>query len=97
MYVDYSARSVEVAFRDELTDWPKNHLNISTRIRRTDVDGRMTESDLKGIVSQYPEADFYVCGPLAYEEAVTEMLKQLEVPADRVHVETFIHAGGPDH
>ena len=97
LYVDYSARSVELAFRDELTGWPKNHLNISARIRRTDVDGRMTVSDLKSIVSQYPEADFYVCGPLAYEEAVTEMLKQLEVPADRVHVETFIHAGGPDH
>ena len=65
------------------------------KIRCTDVDGRLTESQLRQIIDEVPSADFYICGPSKYEETVTNMLEQSDVDGDRIHVERFIHAGGP--
>jgi len=95
LHIDYSVRSTEIAFGEELAAWPKDHPNISATIRRTDVDGRLTESQLHRIIDEFPNAEFYLCGPSAYEEGVTNMLRQSGVDADRIHVERFINAGGP--
>ena len=95
LYIDYSVRSAEIAFSDELVAWSKDYSSISTKIRCTDVDGRLTESQLRQIIDEVRSADFYICGPSKYEETVTNMLKQSGVDANRIHVEKFIHAGGP--
>ena len=56
---------------------------------------RLADADLLEILSSYPDADFYVCGPSIFEGAVQAMLQRANVAASRIHVERFAHAGGP--
>ena len=95
LYVDYSVRSSEIAFGDELAAWSKNNSNISIIIRRTDIDGRLTKSQFRQILNEFCGSEFYICGPSQYEEAMWDMLKQSDVDPGQIHVEKFVHAGGP--
>jgi ferredoxin-NADP reductase/CRP-like cAMP-binding protein len=95
LHIDYSVRSSEMAFSDELAVWPKQHSHITVCVRRTDVDGRLTEGDVAQILGRYRDAEFYICGPQRYEDAVTAILKNLNVAPAKIHVERFAHAGGP--
>lgn len=95
LYIDYSVRFKEVAFGEELAAWAVKYSNIATRIRYSDVDGRLTDQDLFSTIARYADAEFYLCGPPTYEDTVLYMLKRVGISTEHIHIERFIHAGGP--
>jgi nitric-oxide synthase len=97
LHIDYSVRSAETAFGDELAAWPAQHPQISVCVRRTDIDGRLTQEDVAQLLGRHPDAEFYICGPQRYEDGVTAILNDLKVDPAKIHVERFAHAGAPIH
>ncbi|MCA9528103.1 MAG: cyclic nucleotide-binding domain-containing protein, partial [Myxococcales bacterium] len=93
--VHQSGRAGEgFVFDEELTALAA--AGLITRVRRaTDVEGRLDEDEVAAVLASFPEADCFVCGPTSYLEQVGGYLWAQGVPADRVHVEVFEHAGGP--
>ena len=67
LHIDYSVRSPEeAAFGRELTEWPEQFPNIAVRTRLTARDGHLGDSELRGLLSRYPGAEVYICGPVRY-------------------------------
>ncbi len=96
MHIDYSIRHQEnSAFNEELATWPKNFSNISITTRLTSQTGHLNENNIQEILTLYPNADIFICGPKAFEETITETLNKLGISANKIHLERFIHAGSP--
>jgi ferredoxin-NADP reductase len=47
---------------------------------------------VENIVSQYPDADFYICGSKLYDEAIKFYLSSCGIKEERVHSEQFDNA-----
>jgi predicted ferric reductase len=53
---------------------------------------RLSKTDVENIVSQYPDADFYICGSKLYDEAIKFYLSSCGIKEERVHSEQFDNA-----
>jgi len=96
LHIDYSVRSPEeAAFGKELAEWPQQFPNISVRTRLTARDGHLGDSELRGLLSRYPGAEVYICGPVRYEEAMKAFLCGAAVPPEKIRLEQFAPAGAP--
>jgi len=88
------------AFRDWLNEAVRAHANVTRTVMYElvgpndragvdhDMEGRLTPAR----VEQYalvPDADYYICGPLAFMKAQREALVALGVAPERVHTEIF--------
>ena len=96
LYIDYSAQtSAQFAYHHELTDISKQRDNIHVNLRATrERDGSLQAEDVKQIVQNYPDANFYICGPKPFEKAVCTHLEATKVPSDKIQIEQFAPAGG---
>lgn len=96
LHIDYSiSQDDQMAFRDVLSDWPGHFSNIRTTIRITSKQGHIKEIDIYDLINQYPDAEFFICGPTAYENAVTSILNKIGIEKDKIILERFTNAGGP--
>ena len=68
---------------------------FSAKLRVTKEHGRLSADELAELARERPGADYYLCGPDAYLDAVSNLLRTAGVGEQRIHVEHFTHAGGP--
>lgn len=88
LYIDYTASFEEqLVYKEELEK--SENANIKVHFRVSRQQGRITEHDVQEIVRKYPDADFYICGPIGYEEAVTDYLINWGVAETQIYVEKF--------
>lgn len=96
VYVHYSIRqSEDIIFQEEISNWPKHFANISITLYLTSQKGHLTEVEINKVCNLYPEADIYICGPDSYQQFLVQILKKICIPENKIHLETFTHAGGP--
>jgi nitric-oxide synthase len=96
LHIDYSVRRrIDLAFHDELTDWPKRCPNVSVNVRVTSEQGRITEQDIRDLMSAHAGADAFICGPEAFESALRATLAKADMPPNKIFVEQFVNAGAP--
>lgn len=95
-YIDYSARNeVDFIFHKQLQDVSLNSENFTVHYRVTTRIGRLEEKALGALVERFPHANFYICGPKAYERSVAQALEKIGVEKGRVNIEAFNYSGGP--
>jgi len=96
----YSARTwEELVFRDELLSLQAHDPNFAVVIATTrgprrrpdDVDRRLDQSLLRGILTKWGHAPsgVYVCGSNVFVEAVTSGLVLEDIPPERIRTERF--------
>jgi ferredoxin-NADP reductase len=94
--VDYSARSeAEQTHAAELAALAAATPALTLCTRLTSSEGRLTGATLAAYVDRNPDAIFFVCGPEAFDQFVTETLRKLRVPQDRIRAERFTASGAP--
>ena len=59
------------------------------------VRGRLTAQKLAVLVPDLMEREVLVCGPTAFMEAVVAMVVDLGVPAERIHLESYVFGEKP--
>jgi ferredoxin-NADP reductase/CRP-like cAMP-binding protein len=95
LYIDYSvSERSHLAYIDELQSAADRHENIHLRVRVTREEGRISEGDVKHLAKEFPDADFYLCGPMPYLTSVKQLLRTNAVPEPKIHVEEFTPVGG---
>jgi ferredoxin-NADP reductase len=94
IYVDYSVSTEEqLAYADELQKMAAAQPNVHLNIRVTRKDGRITPDDVKSLIQKHPRADYYICGPEAYNHAIQDSLKAQAIPETRIFTEEFTAIG----
>ncbi len=95
LHLDYSAHNSEnLIFLDELMRIAEACLNFTIKTRVTKLEGRLTEIEIKQLTANFPDADFYICGPKGFEDIIIATLKSSGVPDARIKVELFVDSGG---
>ena len=93
----------EITFRSELEEWPKTHpfLKVDMTISHpeeakspwTGITGRVDEPLIRKLVENWKleigNCVFWVCGPPAMSDAMTEVLGKMGVRADKLRIEKF--------
>ena len=95
----------EIAFEQEFKGITKDNLLVNLRVterrsnenqiyqgndRRENIGkNRISEKEVEKVVSQYPDADFYICGSKPYDEAIKFHLNHSGVKEEKVHSEQF--------
>ncbi|NOR69749.1 MAG: cyclic nucleotide-binding domain-containing protein, partial [Methylomarinum sp.] len=67
----------------------RNDLYTGRERRESIGKNRISEKDVESIVTQYPDADFYICGSKPYDEAIKYYLNHCGVKEEKVHSEQF--------
>lgn len=98
IYIDYSASQVEqFILMDEFADIERKHKNVTINHRVTGVYGKVTEQEIRNIISSIEGCHVYICGPKGLEKLVTETFNQMNLEPERLHAEQFFHAGAPEN
>ena len=89
LYVEYSAtRQNQFIHQHEFNEFARQE-NISVNLRATRQQGRLNKDDVKKIVNNHKQADFFLCGPQAFELATHNFLLQSGVSAKKIYIESF--------
>ncbi|MHC4393707.1 MAG: cyclic nucleotide-binding domain-containing protein, partial [Planctomycetota bacterium] len=93
LHIDLSSSEPEtLAYLTKIAEQAKAQgLTVSTRL--TSEAGHVTREDVAAVARELPGAIFFICGPKGFQEHVEGLLRLLDVPADRVRVETFTPQG----
>lgn len=95
-HVDYSVHSAnDIIFKDEISDWQHEFSHISINMRITSLTGHIQEQEIHELLEKYPEADIYLCGPTAYMDSISAVLKKAGIAPNKIHTEKFTQAGEP--
>lgn len=87
IYANRDARSI--IFRHELEKLREAHEDRFTLVHRLDdADGPLTPADVAAYVRD-DGADFYICGPAPFMQAVRSGLQALPIPDGQVFMESF--------
>jgi ferredoxin-NADP reductase len=93
LHIDYSvSHEKQLAYENELREATKAS-NIQLRVRISSKEGRIRRSEVQWLQECYPDADFYICGPGAYQKTVESYLREAKVAPARIHVEAFTPLG----
>lgn len=88
MVIDWSVRTrAHAALGSDLDPSPVPNLDL--RIRVTETEPRLAETDVRAWVARFPSAVAFVCGPDGYQAAVRGWLVRAGLPDARIHVESF--------
>ncbi|MRG95369.1 nitric oxide synthase oxygenase [Polyangium spumosum] len=91
VHVDYSAHSPASApYADELHALAAACPNVTARIRFTEVWGRLGKDELASLVEAHPDAEWFLCGPIPYLRAMSQLLLEQGVLDTHLHIEEFI-------
>lgn len=95
VYANRDAQSV--IFRDELDELARRHEDRFELVHHLDSEaGFLGESRLRELVADWLDADFYVCGPTPFMDAIEKLLHQVDLRG-ALHIERFVSAVDPDH
>lgn len=96
LYVDYSVHNkTDQIFSDEMNQWSEHCPSIVLHLRITAQEGHLTSSIVASLSDRYPNADFFICGPRKYLQEVHSYLQQLNISADKIHIEEFTAVNEP--
>jgi len=94
LHIDYCvSNDKQLAYVNELREAAAQNPHIQLRVRVSRREGRIHRSDVRQLLERYPDADFYLCGPSAYQKAVESYLREAKVAPARIHVEEFTPVG----
>jgi ferredoxin-NADP reductase len=95
----YSAQAPDqIVFRREFESMPQENPNIQIVVTVTDPasdggwkgeTGRINADKVHKFVHDVPHSIFYTCGPPPMVQAMEELLKSMNVPAERIKIERF--------
>lgn len=95
LHIDYSVSDPsQFAGLKELQDASAQNPNITVNPRITREQGRFSEKDAARLKSEYPGAEFFICGPTAFQTSARQLLINAGVGTPLVHVEEFTPVGG---
>jgi ferredoxin-NADP reductase/cytochrome P450/CRP-like cAMP-binding protein len=95
LLVHYSGRSRDrMACLSELESTAQRSA-VELVIRETAQQGRVKAAEIEKLAARFPGADWYLCGPPAYLHEVGQMLRQVRISPERIHVEAFTAVGSP--
>lgn len=95
LHIDYSVKTKgDFILLDEWKSLTSNRNNITINFRATREQGRLQSDHIKKIVEEFPNGEFYICGPKIFEQFVSTNLME-KVAASKVKSEEFADAGGP--
>ena len=96
LHIDYSGReAASMAYIAELNEACTRDDRIKIIYRYTSQGSRITKKEIRDTITAYTNANYYLCGPESYLDAVISALKEAGVPEERIFEERFSHAGGP--
>lgn len=79
-----------VIFADELRELARTHPQRLHVIHWLEsVQGLPSAAQLTALAAPYTSYTAFVCGPSPFMEAVTHVLRELQVPPSRIHIERF--------
>ena len=94
LHIDYSVSTPDqFVYIDELQAATENGARRHLELRATRDTGRITRTEVQALTRQYPTANYFICGPTAYQTTVETYLKAAAVPRDRIQVEEFTPVG----
>jgi ferredoxin-NADP reductase/CRP-like cAMP-binding protein len=94
LYIDYSASTQnQFIYRQEL-EAASERSQITVKLRTTQETGRLTCSDIRLLVQDYPDANFFICGTPGYQKTVKQCLAKNAIPDHRLHFDHFKPVGG---
>ncbi|SDH71301.1 3-ketosteroid 9alpha-monooxygenase subunit B [Pseudomonas panipatensis] len=86
-----------VIFRDELRELARAHGERLQVIHVLDsVQGFLGAADVRHLVHDRHDAEFFICGPGPFMDTVERTLLELQVEPARIHVERFVSPPDPD-
>ena len=81
--------SNQAYFLDELFEISDHHPNFRViPIRKVSL-GHLTVEDIRGVSSELPTIDFFICGPPIMIKSLKTQLLELDVPSEQIHYEDF--------
>ncbi len=89
VYIEYSAARQNQFIYKQLLNQYNQEKNITVKLRATRQQGRLSKDEVLNIVNNYKQADFYICGPKAFEQIVHNFLLLAKVPAKKIYIESF--------
>jgi 3-ketosteroid 9alpha-monooxygenase subunit B len=90
----YANRSADsVIFKDRLAQLADRHADrFTVQHHLDDRDGPLSAHAIATVVDRSGDADFYLCGPAPFMDAVEKVLRDKGIPKQRVHCERFVVA-----
>ncbi|WP_410653429.1 2Fe-2S iron-sulfur cluster-binding protein [Amycolatopsis sp. cmx-4-54] len=93
LYANRDERSV--IFARELADLAARHQDRLVVVHWLEsLQGLPTEAHLRALVAPYTAYEAFICGPGPFMDAARTVLKDLELPRKRIHLERFLSLGG---
>ena len=94
----------DIIFRDELDYLQRRFPNLRVTVTLTrdhgtswpGERGRISPELLNRVVPRLRERRVHICGPGEMTESIIQMLKALDVPDERIRLESFTRAGRPE-
>ena len=94
IHVDYAvAGRDQVVCRDEWSAITSQMPNISNFIRETNKAGRIDTAAVARLASEFPDADWLICGSTPLQTEVQRLLREAKIPPQRTHIESFLAVG----
>lgn len=94
LHIDYCVSyDKQLVYVNELREAAAQNPHFQLRVRVSRREGRIQRADVRKLLERYPDADFYICGPAAYQKVVESYLREAKVPPARIHVEEFTPVG----
>ena len=96
LHIDYSAQTQADFIL--LAEWEKiiaENKNITLHLRATREQGILEFQNIEALCKDFSDAEFYICGPKAFEQSIVASLADLKILPDKVKTEQFTHAGSP--
>ncbi len=95
VYANRDERSI--IFKDEIDLWLAEFPNRFEVVHHLDsVSGFMSVAEIREQISGWEDAEFFVCGPTGYMDAVEEAFKASEIDPGQTKFERFISPIDPD-
>jgi len=96
LHIDYSDKTQDnFIFKDELGKLTSTHKNMTVHFRATQKEGRIQPEHISKIIQDFPQADFFICGPDSFEKAISGHLNGQKVAPSKIRTEKFTDAGRP--
>ena len=93
LFIDYSASTQDqFLYRQEFEAASENP-RITVKLRATRETRRISCSDIRQLVQNYPDANFFVCGTSGYQKTVKRCLVKNSIPDHRLHFDYFKPVG----
>lgn len=95
LHIDYSEKTKsDFILVDELNTISSNNKNITIQYRATQEEKEIQPEQIQKIVSDFPNAEFYICTLDPLREFICSQLIGQKVSPDKIKMEKFIYAGG---